>query len=84
MKLEGAFLREGIAREGKSVSAFDCFHADGGDIGRIGFRKAQDCDLAEDFVVDLGDEVVLIAGVLTPDLSELDRLDCQSFPPGMG
>jgi len=28
--------------------------------------------LCEDFVIDLGNEVVLAIGVLTPDLPELD------------
>ena len=71
-ELERAFLSKGVARKGKSVGAFDGFYPDSGDVGRIGFRQTQDRDLAENFVVDLGDQVVLIACVLTPNLSELD------------
>jgi len=62
LELEGAFLREGVAREGEALGAFDRFHADGGDVGRVGFGEAQDCDLAEHFVVNLGDQIVLAAG----------------------
>src|SRR4051794_33216770 len=75
--LERAFLGESVSRKGEAVGAFYCFHADGGDVGRVGLRQAQDGNLAENFAVNLGDEVVLVAGILTPYLTELDGLDCQ-------
>ena len=77
-------MGKGIAREGEALGAFNSFYADRGDVGCIGFSQTQHRYLTEHFVVDLGNEVVLITGILTPDLSELDRLDCQKFPPGMG
>jgi hypothetical protein len=65
-------LREGEAGERGAGGGPGDFHLDGGRVGCSHFRRTEGGVLAEDFVVDLGDEVVLAGCILAPDLSELN------------
>src|ERR1022692_468848 len=79
--LERAILGKGVAGERCTFGAFDhldayCRRVRGGDACRAQHRV-----LAEHFVVDLGDQIVLAIGVAAPDLPELDgTYGHDSFP----
>src|SRR5579864_4694161 len=56
---EGAFLCEGIARERGALRGFGDLYANGGSFGGCNARGTEHRILAENFVVNLGDEIVL-------------------------
>src|SRR3954447_19759771 len=73
---EGAFLRKGVSRKSRALRTFGNFHPH-----RRRFRGRNSCRtqhgvLSEDFVVNLGDEVILAVRFAAPHLSELDGIDC--------
>jgi len=57
------------------LRSLDDLHAHGGGIGSGDSGGAEHGKLAEDFVVNLGDQVILAISVTAPDLSELDGID---------
>src|ERR1019366_7293395 len=79
--LERAFLREGVSGQGRALRALRYFYADRGGIGGGDSSGAQHGELRKDFVVDLGDQVILTIGFAAPDLAELNGIDChRTFP----
>jgi hypothetical protein len=80
-ELERTFLGKSVSRKGESLGAFYGFYTNRGYVWGLSFRQTQDSYLAENLVVDLGDQVILAAGVLPPNLPELDGLDCHGVPP---
>ena len=56
------------------MRAFDDLDAHGGSVGRGDSCGAQHRELRENFVVDLGDEIILAIRFTAPDLPELDRI----------
>lgn len=74
--LEGAVLGERVSRESGASRGFGDFNAHSVGIGSALLGGAQNCVLAEDFAVNLGDEIVLPVHVTTPNLAELYGFDC--------
>src|SRR5579864_6464632 len=79
--LKRAFLGKGVSGERRSLRCFDDFYAHGGGVGCGDSGGAEHGKLAEDFVVDLGDQIILAVGIATPDLPELDRVDRHGILP---
>ena len=73
--LKGPFLSKTEARERDAIVRFDDLDFHARNIRRIHSGQAQDRILCKHFGVHLGDEVVLAALVLAPDLPEFDVLD---------
>src|SRR5260370_38135109 len=71
-RLERAFLGKGIAGQGRAFRTFRDFDAHGRSIGRGDACRTKHGELAEDFVVNLGDQIILAIGVTAPDLPELN------------
>ena len=71
-ELERAFLSEGEAGKRCPCRGLGDLDLHRGDIGGSDIGRAQKRELGENFAVELGYEIVLTAGVLAPDLSELD------------
>lgn len=69
--LEGAVLSEGVSRQCRTGGGFGDFDTHGVGIGSALLGGAQNCILAEDFAVNLGDEIVLAVHIATPNLAEL-------------
>src|SRR5580704_8214790 len=74
--LERAFLSEGETGERGPFSGLRDFDFHGGRVGCGHLGGAQHRELGEDLAVYLGDEIVLAARVLAPDLAELNGFDC--------
>src|SRR5882672_11210274 len=72
-------LSKAEARQGHALPRLGYFHLYHGSIGRGHFRRTQHRELAEHFAVNLGDEVILAAGILPPDLPEFDALHGHEF-----
>jgi len=68
---EGAFLRKAEARQSHALARLGDFYFHHGRIGSGDFRGSQHRELAEHFAVHLGDQKILAAGILAPNLSEL-------------
>src|ERR1700733_13532846 len=73
--LKGAFLSKTEARQRHSIGRLGDFDFHAGNIWRIHPSLAQHGILCKHFGVHLGDEVVLAAFILAPDLPEFDVLD---------
>src|ERR1700735_938486 len=74
-RLEGAFLGEGVTRQGGALRRLGDLYADRGSVGRANSSRSQHGVLRENFVVDFSDEVVLAIGIAAPNLSELNGID---------
>jgi hypothetical protein len=72
--LERPFLREGIAGQRGSLRSLRDLYAHRGRIGRGDACRAEHGVLRENFVVDLGHEIVLTISVTSPYLPELDGI----------
>src|SRR5580765_4521558 len=81
--LERPFLGEGVSGKCRALRAFRYLHAYGRSFGSSDACRTQHRVLREDFVVDLGDEVVLTVGITAPHLPELDGIDCHGIRPDL-
>jgi len=76
-QLERSVLREGEAGQGCALGTLNDFYADSRRVGSRDFGGAKHCVERKHFAVNLGDQEILIALVLTPDLPELNALNRQ-------
>src|SRR5271157_2172217 len=72
--LKRPFLGKGVAGQGCALRTLGDFHPHRGRVGSGDARRTEHGKLAEDFVVDLGDQVILTIGFAAPDLPELDGI----------
>jgi len=75
LRLKGAFLRECESGKRYAIGGLGDLYFYAWDVGGVNLGGTEDRVLGEYFRIDLGDEVVFAARVLTPDLPEFDVLD---------
>src|SRR5579862_8128979 len=77
--LERTFLSKRVARKRGALRALGDLDAHGGRVRGGDAGWPQHGVLGEDFVVNLGDEIILPVGFAAPDLPELDGIDGHVF-----
>jgi hypothetical protein len=78
-RLERAFLGERVTGQGGTLGTLGDLYPDGGGVGSGNSSGAEHGVLRKNFVVNLGNEVILAVGIAAPHLPELDGTDCHRF-----
>ena len=73
-RLERSVLGKRISRQSPALRALGDFDADCGSVGRGDASWTQHGKLRKDFVVDLGNQIILPIRVAAPNLPELDEM----------